>query len=235
MVNLIENGPLKIYDGLLNEREIEHIDAWFASYLRWGLGYDMQEYGAASATLCRSLQWDMWRGYHGIVDDIHRILRYRLKKEFDVDVPYFQRCLLNNFKFGDSPMFHPDAPSNPRALTMMVFPNMTWDTNWGGETKFQDDNGNTLWCVNPIPGRVILFPGMTLHSGVSPTKVHKGYGRFSLAYQDANEDAPVFDKNLLKPSAEHDIIKASEENIYGKEYQRLRVTKEEREYVPEVS
>ena len=235
MASLIENGPLRIYDGLLSDQEIEFIDQFFAGYLRWGLGYDMQEYGANSATLCRSLQWDMWKGYHGIVDDIHIILRYRLKKTFGVDIPYFQRCLLNNFKFGDSPLFHPDAPSNRQALTMMVFPNMTWDKNWGGETKFQDENGNTLWCVNPIPGRVILFPGITDHSGCAPTKIHKGYGRYSLAYQDANEEAPVFDRKLLKPSAKKDIIRASEEDIYGKNHRRLNVSAKERNYIPEIS
>ena len=215
---MIENGPVKIFDDIFRKDEIEKMDNWFAGFTSWGLGYDMQEYGASSATLCRSLQWDMWKGIFHILEDTHMLARNRFKSQYDIDIPYFQRCLINNFKFGDSPMFHKDAPSNDKALTMMVYPNSTWDINWGGYTAFADEDDNALWIVNPKPGRVVLFPGNLNHAGVAPTKVHKGYGRFSMAYQDASEKAPVMDPADLTPSRPEDIKKASMEEYYGEDY-----------------
>ncbi len=204
---LKQNGPLTIVDNILHAGEIEELDDWFGTYLSWGLGYDMQEYGAKSATLCRSLQWDMWIWKHQLIEDTRLVLRKRLKEYFDLDIPYFQRCLINNFKFGDSPMWHKDAPSNKKALTMMVYPNKVWDLNWGGYTAFGWGSEDADWVALPKPGRVVLFPGNINHCGIAPTKIHEGYGRFSMAYQDANDNAPVMDPSLLRKSESQKVIK----------------------------
>lgn len=218
-MKIIKNEHLTIIDDLFTERELERMDAWFASYTHWGLGYDMQDYGASSATLCRSLKWDMWVGYHAILDDIQNLMRERIEAETDIKVPYFQRCLINNFKFGDSPMFHKDSPTNDDSRTFMVYPNKVWDLNWGGYTAFADEDDNVVACANPKPGRVVIFRGNLNHCGVAPTKVHKGYGRYSIAYQDPEQ---TYDKSLLKASNQADINKISQPELYP-DFHRLIV------------
>ena len=54
----VETDNLILIDDVFTDREKETMDDWFAQYTMWGLGYDMQEYGASSATLCRSLKYN---------------------------------------------------------------------------------------------------------------------------------------------------------------------------------
>lgn len=216
MIKEWKTGPVTVYDNVFQNREIQIMDQWFGSYTHWGLGYDMAEYGAASATLGRSLKWDQWCGLHKIIDDAQVIMRRRLI-DYGADVPLFHRAFINNFKFGDSPLFHPDG-SNPKGMTYMVYPNMSWDLNWGGYTAFADDDDNVIAAVNPKPGRVVAFPCNVNHCGVAPTKVHKGYGRFSIAYQ-----SPDFttDPSDLVPCQPKDIESTSMVSIYGDNFSRL--------------
>jgi hypothetical protein len=216
MITKWQTGPVTVYDGVFQNNEIEIMDQWFGEYTHWGLGYDKQEYGAASATLGRSLKWDQWSGLHKIIDDAQVIMRRRLIGE-GMDVPFFHRAFINNFKFGDSPMFHPDG-GDPRGVTYMVYPNRAWDLNWGGFTAFADDDDNVIAAINPKPGRVVSFPVTVNHCGVAPTKVHKGYGRFSIAYQSPNYTT---DPKDLKPCKPEDIEKTSMVSIYGDSYRRL--------------
>lgn len=216
MITSWQTGPVTVYDGVFQSDEIRKMDEWFGSYTHWGLGYDKQEYGASSATLGRSLKWDQWAGLHKIIDDCQVIMRRRLIGE-GVNVPLFHRAFINNFKFGDSPLFHPDG-GNPKGMTYMVYPNMVWDLNWGGYTAFADENDNVIAAVNPKPGRVVAFPVTVNHCGVAPTKIHQGYGRFSIAYQ-----SPDFttDPKDLKPCRPEDIESTSLVSIYGDNYKRL--------------
>lgn len=207
---------LTIVDDLFTEDEVEKLDKWFAQYTMWGLGYDEMDYGASTATLCRSLKWDQWVGYHKILDDAQRIMRERLND--DIPVPLFSRCLINNFKFGDSPMFHKDSPNNPKGQTFMVYPNKVWNKNWGGFTAFADDDGDIICAAAPRPGRIVIFPGNMAHSGVAPTKVHQGYGRFSIAYQDPEGFPSQEDLKHVQPA---DIEKTSLVEHYGDDFYRL--------------
>ena len=208
---------ITIVDDLYSEQELDIMDRYFGSYTYWGLGYDMNEYGASSATLCRSLKWDQWVGLHAILDDIRWIMSRRLER-LDIKTPLFSRCLINNFKFGDSPMFHKDTPGNPDGQTFMVYPNKAWDLNWGGYTAFADEEDDVIACVNPKPGRIVIFPGEINHSGVAPTKVHKGYGRFSIAYQDPLAYPKQEDLKHVKPE---DIEKTSFVKVFGDNHYRL--------------
>ena len=90
---------------------------------------------------------------------------------------------------------------------MMVYPNKVWDLNWGGYTAFGWGSEDADWVALPKPGRVVLFPGNINHCGIAPTKIHEGYGRFSMAYQDANDNAPVMDPSLLRKSESQKVIK----------------------------
>lgn len=216
-MKVIKSKVCTVVDGVFSDSQLEVMDNYFASYPFWGLGYDMQEYGAKSATLCKSLKYEQWVGFHGIIQDINDIMTKRLA-ELDIKTPLFPRALMNNFKFGDSPMYHKDSPNNPDGLTYMVYPNKCWDYNWGGETKFADKDHNVIDCVNPKPGRIVIFPGEVDHAGIAPTKIHEGYGRFSIAYQDPLGFPKSEERKTVKPE---DIETTSMVSLYGNDYKRL--------------
>lgn len=201
---------LSVVDNVFSEAELDIVDAYFSSYTDWGLGYDEMDYGASTATLCRSLKWDQWVGKHTIFADIDVMMRQRLG-DFGIDVPLFSRCLINNFKFGDSPMFHKDAPGNPKSQTFMIYPNKVWDKNWGGFTAFADDDDEVVAVAAPRPGRIAIFAGNVSHTGVAPTKIHKGYGRFSIAYQDPDGFPLAGERRTVNPI---DIAKTSNPAAY---------------------
>jgi hypothetical protein len=58
-----------------------------------------------------------------------------------------------------------DKPSASRFLVMFMYLN---DVEEGGTTEFQDDNG--LCTVNPVSGRILVFPPMWMypHRGAKP-------------------------------------------------------------------
>lgn len=220
-MKIVQRGDVTFVDGLFTESEINRMDQYFSEYTLWGLGYDELDYGASTATLCRSLKWDQWVGVHRIFNDIQLLMTKRLHQSTEIKVPLFSRCLINNFKFGDSPMFHRDSPSNPEGRTFMVYPNKVWDHNWGGYTVFADEDLDVINVAAPKPGRIVIFPGKILHAGVAPTKIHKGYGRFSIAYQDPLGNPKQEDLKHCKPE---DINKTSMVEIYGENYYELTPT-----------
>ena len=38
-----------------------------------------------------------------------------------------------------------------------------WETNWDGETVYQDNNGEVVLAVKPAPNRAILFDARIPH------------------------------------------------------------------------
>lgn len=207
-----------VVDGVFTEEEIQSMDAWFSKYLHWGLGSDNPKQGAAYTTLCRSLKWDQWIGLHALLGDVAQILKYRIERNTDIKVPFFHRCLINNFRVGDSPQFHQDS-NDPKGKTFMVYPNMVWQLNWGGYTVFADKDGNVVDVSNPKPGRVVIFDSEVKHCGIAPAKGHQGPGRYSIAYQDP---LGTYDSSLRTRCKPEDIEKTSFVSIYGDNYMRLR-------------
>lgn len=216
-MEVLEIGPLTIVDKVFTREELEILDSYMAGFGDWGLGYDSGEYGASSASLCKSLKWDMWKGRYAILQDVFEIMQERLP-QVGIKVPYFGRCLLNNFKVGDNPCFHQDSPRNNGAQTFMVYPNKVWELNWGGVTLFADKNDNVIAAANPKPGRIVIFNGSINHCGVSPTKYHQGYGRFSMAYQSQGEGL----KENLTECDPKDVARETLVEYYGDNYRRLK-------------
>jgi hypothetical protein len=67
--------------------------------------------------------------------------------------PY--RAYVNNFRRGDHPAAHRDAPLGSRHLTALVYANSVWKRDWGGETMFYDEvcacgakGGETMRCAS---------------------------------------------------------------------------------------
>ena len=75
----------------------------------------------------------------------------------------------------------------PRFISLLVYLNDEWDPEWGGETKFLDEDSQIGLLVAAKPGRVVLFDSDVKHSACATTMPprddesnNKNKNRFSL-------------------------------------------------------
>lgn len=84
------------------------------------------------------------------------------------------RVYYNAIRYGDKFKYHIDG-TGP---TFLIYGNKEWNRLWGGHTIIKG-HGKVL----PKPGRLIIFPGNTLHKASSPTRFFKDDARFSIVFQ----------------------------------------------------
>lgn len=84
------------------------------------------------------------------------------------------RAYVNIFSPREHAFFHWDDA----VKTVIYYPNLDWNINEGGETKFVSDN-NTLLSVLPVPGRIIIFDSKIWHCATSFQNSH----RFSVVFK----------------------------------------------------
>lgn len=83
----------------------------------------------------------------------------------------------------DRNRFHCDAAGGNDVRTILYYPNMEWNREWGGYTLFTNQQSHKLeYCSFYIPGRVILFDGTIPHCISSPSITAPTY-RFSFVIQ----------------------------------------------------
>jgi len=78
----------------------------------------------------------------------------------------------------DSDRLHVDGGTN--RFTMLYYPNLNWNLEWGGHTIFSKDRKKIDKIVEYVPGRLITFPATWPHMVFSPTKLAKSL-RFTFA------------------------------------------------------
>jgi hypothetical protein len=90
---------------------------------------------------------------------------------------------INLSTLNDRNRFHTDTYGDLRTKTLLYYPNLKWDKEWGGHTLFTDKTGNELeYCCFYVPGRVILFDGQIPHCIAPPSSMAPSY-RFSFVIQ----------------------------------------------------
>lgn len=90
---------------------------------------------------------------------------------------------INLSTLNDRNRFHTDTYGNLRTKTLLYYPNLKWDIEWGGHTLFTDRTLKELeYCCFYVPGRVILFDGDIPHCIAPPTSLAPSY-RFSFVIQ----------------------------------------------------
>lgn len=89
------------------------------------------------------------------------------------------RSYLNMSHYGDMSYPHRDCHLNEQDITILYYPNITWDRLWGGGTTFYED-GESRLLITPKPGRFVVFPGNIEHKGEIPTRICN-VSRFSFA------------------------------------------------------
>jgi SM-20-related protein len=69
----------------------------------------------------------------------------------------------NAYTYGTDGYSHRDS-KHPDDRTIVLYCNLTWDKDWGGETVFIDERGDTFKAVSPRFGRIVVFPSNVLHA-----------------------------------------------------------------------
>lgn len=89
-----------------------------------------------------------------------------------------QRAYINHSVYGDTYHMHRDFS----AVTVLYYANLAWETDWGGETIYFDDDNDAQAVVSPLPGRMVIARGAILHRGTVPTRDCK-HARLTIAYK----------------------------------------------------
>jgi|APCry1669192010_1035390.scaffolds.fasta_scaffold00621_16 SM-20-related protein len=80
------------------------------------------------------------------------------------------RCYINAYTFGTEGYTHTDS-ENDSDMTIVVYLNENWKTEWFGETMFFDDKDEILTAVIPKFGRCVVFPSAMMHVGRSVSRL----------------------------------------------------------------
>lgn len=92
------------------------------------------------------------------------------------------RAYANSAVYGDSYYTHRDCPEDSRNVTVLYYVNLLWQTDWGGETIFYNDEQDAVLAVSPKAGRVVVGRGAILHRANVPARsCHEE--RFTIAYK----------------------------------------------------
>jgi hypothetical protein len=79
--------------------------------------------------------------------------------------------------------YHVDCLSpNANGKTLLYYVNNRWNTNWGGETVFSNDSGESEIIVDYISGRVVIFDSSILHKA-TPISIEADEFRFIFSIQ----------------------------------------------------
>ncbi len=91
------------------------------------------------------------------------------------------RIHVNSVPHGDLLATHEDGWPGA-SLTALYFANARWDAGWQGELILCDPLGESLYAIDPRPGRLVLFPGEVPHRGGAPSRACYEH-RLSLAHK----------------------------------------------------
>jgi Rps23 Pro-64 3,4-dihydroxylase Tpa1-like proline 4-hydroxylase len=96
---------------------------------------------------------------------------------------------VNLTTLNDRNRFHVDYEDRKlEALTLLYYPNLEWNVEWGGFTMFTNETLTEVeYCSTYTPGRVILFNSTIPHAINPPSNIAPVY-RFSFAIQFTKEN-----------------------------------------------
>jgi hypothetical protein len=93
-------------------------------------------------------------------------LKLKMKKHLKKDITLV-RINTNGKVFGSPAHFHTDY-SKPYYYTVVLFTELSWDTQWGGELVVQNPTSGEYHYHAYIPNNAVFFPSNWNHCGFSP-------------------------------------------------------------------
>ena len=91
------------------------------------------------------------------------------------------RVHVNCLPYGDLLNTHQDGEVD-LTLTGLYFANAEWQASWHGELVLSDVLGESLYAIEPRPGRIVLFPGEIPHRAGVPSRACYEH-RFSIGHK----------------------------------------------------
>lgn len=116
--------------------------------------------------------------------------------------PY--RVYTNAVTYSDVAFVHRDSGDHEH-VTILMYPNLDWAPELGGETVFYTEDGHIAASVSPKPGRLAIFHGSIMHKGSPPGRLFYGQ-RYTMAFKlSSAERRPPADRvPILDPGPEPD-------------------------------
>lgn len=100
-----------------------------------------------------------------------------------VDGMSIKQSRINLSTLNDRNRFHTDTYGDLKTKTLLYYPNLVWQNDWGGYTIFSDSMLSEVEYTSfYVPGRIILFDGNIPHCIAPPTTMAPTY-RFSFVIQ----------------------------------------------------
>ena len=93
-----------------------------------------------------------------------------------------ERAYVNSAVYGDVYFPHRDCLAYDNDVTVLYYGNLVWESDWGGETVFFNENLDAELAVSPRPNRAIAMRGAIPHRGGVPSRVYH-LERFTIAYK----------------------------------------------------
>jgi hypothetical protein len=154
IVNSYIDGKLKIYDDVFPIEQIRELEVENASLLFSFGAYDNKENPVPTGLAAE-----------GITHTKTFKLLWNFCEEHcpEVDGLALFKSSCNFFAPGENAFYHTDD-KDPKAITLLFYPQTFWDINEGGETKILLDPKKIIHTVAPIPGRVMTFPSTMSHT-----------------------------------------------------------------------
>lgn len=100
-------------------------------------------------------------------------------------------------RYGDHTIIHQDIDC-ANCITFLYYGNIHWDSAWGGETVFFDNDKNAMFAVSPKSGRLVLFNAQLYHRTGIPMK-NSSSMRYGLSIFFRCENQIHKSKNSAKP------------------------------------
>lgn len=116
-------------------------------------------------------------------------------EEYEFANAYVNMGLVNDYH-----EIHVDGATKGQVITMLIYPNIEWGANHGGETVFYEEDKTEMVYLNPyVPGRICIFDGSIPHCAKPQALVGPKY-RFTIAckfikIKDEEGDIMIMDRD----------------------------------------
>lgn len=152
-----EKFPPIVFENVLSPKTFSLLNQDLLRNLEWGNRADMG-----------TIQF--WGGIDRntpFLYDIASTIKLKIKKTLKKEI-YILRSHLNGQTRGQEGVFHVDSRLDG-VYTFVLFTNMSWSANWGGE--FVHFDGEAYNYVNYVPNRGVLFKSNDEHKGNAPNTI----------------------------------------------------------------
>lgn len=168
----INNKPVYVLDNLLERYQIEDLNtACVTSKYTPMHNTSVFTHEADARFVCHLDPLDFASAE---LDKIVKDISNNLKTDLYVGMAY-----INHYGQMAKVGRHTDGAFD-NGLTILIFVNYFWESTWGGEIKFYNEGANYNYCIDFVPGRIVVFDSRLEHE-VLPLTAHAKKDRFSIA------------------------------------------------------